>query len=373
MKVLLLGVQLTSLVNFRGPLIRDLVAAGHEVVALAPEPVEPALSQLRALGARYQEAPLARTGLNPLADFSVFLWLVRIFRQERPDALLAFQAKAVIYGIPAAWFARIPHRVAMIEGLGQGFIKTKGGLKRRIVRFLVPLLYRISLSFAQAIIFLNKDDEADFRAHGIVHRQRVLQIPGIGVDLTHYTAQPLPPLPLTFLMIGRLIVDKGVREYLAAAKHVKALYPDVRFQLLGARDPSHVGIPVEEVTAGGAVEYLGEVHDVRPFLANCHIFVLPSYREGMPRSTMEAMATSRAVITTDVPGARETVIDRENGLLVVARDIESLTAAMIALIQFPEQVRIMGQKSRSLAEQRYDVTEINKSVMALLLGNVSTN
>lgn len=373
MKVLLLGVQLTSLVNFRGPLIRDLVAAGHEVVAVAPEPVEPALSQLQAIGALYREAPLARTGLNPVADLSVFLWLVRLFRQEKPDALLAFQAKAVIYGIPAAWFARILHRVAMIEGVGQGFIQTKGGLKRRIVRFLVPLLYRISLSFAQAIIFLNKDDEADFRAHGIVHRQRVLQIPGIGVDLSHYAAQPLPPLPLTFLMIGRLIVDKGVREYLAAAQRVKALYPDVRFQLLGARDRSHVGIPVGEVEAGGAVEYLGEVQDVRPILAGCHVFVLPSYREGMPRSTMEAMATARAVITTDVPGARETVMDQKNGRLVRARDTESLAAAMIALIQSPEQVQCMGQQSRVLAEQRYDVHRINQLILSVLIPQMSGN
>ena len=232
MKILLLGVQLTSLVNFRGPLMRDLIAAGHEVVAIAPEPAEPWLSQLKALGARYIEAPIARTGLNPLKDAKSLIWLWRKLRAEKPDVVFAFQAKAVIYGIPAAWLAGIRRRVAMIEGLGQGFVKDgPQSLKRRVLGAVLPALYWLGLRKAQTVLFLNPDDEAEFRQLGIIRHQKAVQIPGIGVDLVHFSQQPLPAGPPVFLMLARLLIDKGVREFAAAAKAIRKNHPEARFQL----------------------------------------------------------------------------------------------------------------------------------------------
>lgn len=377
MKIVLLGVQLTSLVNFRGPLIRDLVAAGHEVVALAPEPVEPWRGRLDALGARYIEAPLGRTRLNPLADLAFLFWLGRVLREERPDVFFAFQAKAVIYGILAATLMRVPRRVAMIEGLGLGFAPPVPGegWKRRVARLMVPLLYRPGLAGAHAVLFLNGDDEADFRKRGLLRRgQAVVRIPGIGVDTTHYGVAPLPPAPpFVCLMVARLLVDKGVRIYAEAARRVKAEMPDVRFILLGPFDPGPAGLSRTEVEAWqaeGILTYAGETADVRPFLAACHVFILPTtYREGFPRSTLEAMATGRAIITTDVPGAREAVTHGINGLIVPPGDGSALAAAIKELIRQPNWVTAFGTASRRRVEQEFEVGRINRRILAVLTGD----
>lgn len=374
MKVLLLGVQLASLVQFRGPLIRDLVAAGHEVVAVAPEPLAARCAELQALGARYVEAPLQRTGLNPLADLKLLLWLWRMFRRERPDVLLAFQAKAVIYGLMAAAAAGIRRRVAMIEGLGVGFITGGSGWKRRLARTLIPALYRASLGSAHAVIFLNPDDEAEFRARGLVGKngQEVVQIPGIGVDVVHYAQAPLPPgPPFTCVMIARLLVDKGVREFAEAARLVQQDLPGTKFILVGPVDHGPAGIPLAEVRAwhdAGVLTYVGETSDVRPYLAACHVFVLPSYREGFSRSSLEAMAVGRAIITTDAPGAREAVRPGKNGLLVPPRNATALAAAIKELLTHPNWVTEFGTESRRMAERDFEVDGINRLILRVLVG-----
>jgi len=367
MKFLVLGSQIASLVNFRGPLIRDLIRLGHQVVAVAPEPAEPWLSQLKALGATYIEAPMARTGINPVADLKLTVWLWQLFRRERPDVLLAFHAKPVIYGGIAAVLAGIKHRTAMIEGLGQGFATEAPTLGRKLVRLLMPLLYKAGLAGAHVVFFLNQDDEAEFRARGIIKKQKVVQIPGIGIDLAHFAPTPVPPPPITFFMMARLLAEKGVREFAAAAAIVKAKYPQVKFQLLGQPENGKAGVPLNEVRQFQAIEYLGETSDVRPYLSACHVFVLPTfYREGLPRSILEAMATGRAILTTDAPGARETVVAGVNGYLVEKRHAAALAAAMERLLQEPDQLQAMGNASRALAEQRYEVGNINRQIIAAL-------
>lgn len=369
MKLLILGSQLTSLVNFRGPLIRDLVACGHEVIAVAPDPVEPWLGRLHDCGARYIESPLARSGMNPLQDISFLLWFWRVLRAERPDVLFAFHAKPVIYGMLAGWLAGIKRRIAMIEGLGQGFAVERAGWKRRILGQILPLLYRIGLACTHTVFFLNSDDEDEFRAWGIIHKQQVVRIPGIGVDLAHFTAHSLPAGPVTFLMIARLLIDKGVRDYAAAAAILKRSRPDWRFCLLGPYDPTPAGVKPEEVAGWQAIDYLGETSDVRPYLAACHVFVLPTfYREGVPRSILEAMATGRAILTTQAPGARETVVAGLNGYLVDSRNPQALAEAMGLIATDESALASMGQASRRLAEDKYEVSRINRQIITVLTG-----
>lgn len=374
MKVLLLGVQLASLVQFRGPLIQDLVAAGHEVVAVAPEPQEARCAELRALGARYVEAPLQRTGLNPLADLRLAFWLWRMFRREKPDVLLAFQAKAVIYGLRAAAAAGIRRRVAMIEGLGLGFISGGDGWKRRLARLMIPVLYRASLGAAHAVIFLNPDDEAEFRTRGLVGKagQEVVRIPGIGVDVGHYAQEPLPPgPPFTCVMIARLLVDKGVREFAEAARLVRRDLPGTRFVLFGPADSGPAGIPLAEVEGWnreGVLIYEGETADVRPGLAASHVFVLPtSYREGFPRASLEAMATGRAIVTTDAPGAREAVRPGVNGLLVPPRNATALAETLVSLLRQPHLLTAFAKASRQKAVESHDVRGVNRQILSCLL------
>lgn len=369
MKILVLGGQLAALANFRGPLIRDLIAAGHEVVAVAPEPAEPWLGQVKALGATYIEAPLQRVSLNPFADLAFMVWLWRIFRKERPDVVFAFQAKPVIYGMLAAALAGVKRRIAMIEGLGQGFANTAGSWRRRLAGAVLPLMYKVALRFAHEVIFLNADDVDDFTRLGIINGQKVRQIPGIGVDLQHFAQQALPEGPVTFIMIARLLIDKGVREYAAAAAAVKQQYPDACFLLLGPYDPSPAGIRSDEVESWSQLEYLGATSDVRPYLAVAHVFVLPTfYREGMPRSALEALAVGRVVITTDSPGARETVVAGSNGYLVKPRSVAELSAAMLAVLQHPHQLAAMAVASRKMAEERFCVQAINRQIIDAIQG-----
>ncbi len=372
MKFLVLGSQVASLVNFRGPLIRELIASGHEVIAVAPEPVQPWLGRLQEMGARYIESPMARTGINPLQDFYLTYWLWRMFRYEKPEVLLAFHAKPVIYGTLAATLAGVKKRTAMIEGLGQGFASDAITFKRKLLRGLLPLLYRIGLIGAHTVFFLNSDDEAEFRARRIITSHKVVQLPGIGVDLVHFAQKELPALPVTFLMVARLLIDKGVRDYAAAAALLKAKYPEARFQLLGGFDSGPAGITADEVKNWRAIEYLGETSDVRPMLAACHVFVLPTfYREGLPRSILEAMATGRSILTTSAPGARETVVAGVNGYLVESRNPKALAAAMEQMLLLPRnQLEAMGQASRKLAQERYEVGTINRQIIAALTDGI---
>ena len=367
MRIVMIGVQLASLVKFRAPLIRSLIAQGHQVVACAPEPSDYWENLLKETGAAYVPMPMSRNGINPLRDLRLFVWLARMIRQQKPDILFCFQAKAVIYGLPAGWLAGVKNRIAMIEGLGQGFIPGTG-LKRRIVRLVVPSLYFIALRFARRVIFLNQNDVGDFKCRYLVRDKQIRLVPGIGIDLEKFSQQPLPTAqPLIFLMIARLIIDKGVREYLAAAQIVKSKHPEVRFQLIGEPDYSHVGVPVNDVQASGAVDYIGEVRDVRPYLAGCHVFVLPTYREGMPVAAMEALATGRAIVTTDAPGAREMVVPGQNGELIPPCDIKALAQALLKMVDSAETLADKGAASRNLAVSRFEVGKINQQIISILM------
>ena len=363
--------QAFSLVNFRGPLIQALIAVGVRVYALAPDYDDKIRSQVLMLGAEPVDYALTRTGMNPLCDAFNMLQLARRLRCLKPDVTLGYFVKPVIFGTLAAWLARVPHRVAMIEGLG--YVFTDNGevwsRKRRVLRAGVSWLYRLGLSRANKVIFLNKDDVAEFVSNGLVDKTKVNCLGGIGVDLTEWPCSAPCTQPVTFLLAARLLREKGIVQYADAARIIKAKYSAVRFILLGAVDSNPGGLAKSEVAAWvdeGLLEWHGHV-PVQPWLKQTSVYVLPSYyREGVPRSTQEAMAMGRAVITTDVPGCRETVNDGVNGYLVPVRDSVALAKAMTRFIDAPELLEHMGLKSRELAEEKFDVHKINDKMLEIM-------
>lgn len=323
---------------------------------------------MRAQGAEPVDFSLSRTGMNPVRDAADMLRLIILLRKLKPDITLGYAIKPVIYGTLAAWIARVPRRFAMIEGLGYVFTPTEGAqpLKRKALRGAVSMLYATALKHANLVFFLNKDDIDELSKSRIVTPKKVFLLGGIGVDLKNWTPAPPVTKPVTFLLAARLLREKGIVEYAKAARIIKQKHPDTRFILLGSLDTNPGGLSRAEIddwVAEGILEWPGHVPDVRRWLAHSSVFVLPSYREGVPRSTQEAMAMARPVITTDAPGCRDTVIDGKNGFLVPVRDPEALAAAMERFIQHPELIEKMGQASRKMAEERFDVRKINKIIM----------
>lgn len=368
-KIAIIGNQGFSLINFRGALIAKLCAEGHEVIALSADMSEDVRGRIQELGASTQEIDLSRTGTNPFADIRSVVKLYKILRQLRPDLTLAYAAKPVIYGTIAAWLAGVPRRFAMIEGLGYIFIdRVKRGLGDGVLRALVKTLYRFALGRADRVLFLNEDDISDFVTMRLVDPSKAVLIGGIGVDLRQWLPASPVTYPVTFTLVARLLRDKGVLEFVNAARRIKQRTEDARFVLVGGIDMNPESIAASDVEGWadeGILEWAGHT-DVAPYLKKSSVFVLPSYREGLPRSTQEAMAMARAVITTDAPGCRETVIEGVNGFLVPVQDFEALAEAMQRFIDNPNLIVEMGQQSRRLAEERFDVRHANQRVVAAL-------
>jgi glycosyltransferase involved in cell wall biosynthesis len=294
---------------------------------------------------------IERSGLNPFADLRLLLQYRGLLRRFAPAAFLGFTIKPNIYGCIAARVAGVP-AIANVSGLGTVFLKS--GLLEKLV---VPM-YRYALGGADRVFFQNPDDRELFVRKGIVRGEQTRLIPGSGIDTSLYAPAALPDGPPTFLLIARLLGDKGVREFVEAARALRDELPGARFQLLGPLDGhNRTSIPraeLDEWLARGAVEYLGGTDDVRPFIAEATAVVLPSYREGLPRSLLEGAAMARPLIATDVPGCRELVEDGVNGFLCEPRDPASLAEAMSKLASLsPEARRRMGQAARTMVEDRY--------------------
>jgi len=357
-----------SLIKFRGSLIDALLDAGKDVHVAVPDLLwgsDIALA-LADKGVQVHIIPLQRNGLNPVRDLRCLLCLCLLMWRLRPQFVLSYTAKPVIYSSLAAWFMGINNRFALVTGLGYAFTGDASG-KRALLRYLVQHLYRFALKRTHGVFFQNPDDQALFRELRLLPKSVPSSIVnGSGVDIAEYSVAPLPDTH-SFLLIGRLLGDKGVREYAEAAEFVKTRYPDAVFRLVGWVDDNPEAIAEDELhhwIDSGTLEYLGKLKDVRPAVSKCRVYVLPSYREGTPRSVLEAMAMGRAVITTDAPGCRETVVDGDNGFLVPVKDVDALAAAMIKMIENPDLVARMGERSRCIAETKYDVHRVNASMLA---------
>lgn len=353
-----------SLINFRGPMIRALLNAGHRVTLMAPNFEEQARTELNRWGAHCIEVPLQRTGLNPLRDLQSCAVLVRILRREQPDHLITYTAKPNIWGGIAARIAGV-RSAAMVTGLGFAFTDVQGW-KKRLLRGLSVRLFQLSTNGNDVVVFQNPDDPIDFlAAKALKDPSKVRLINGSGVDLTYYARAPLPDAPI-FLMIARLLGNKGVREYAEAAQRVRSTHPEARFILVGGIDEGSDAVTNSEVEKWivGGIEYKGALSDIRPVMAECSVYVLPSYREGTPRSVLEAMAMGRPILTSDAPGCRETTIDGENGFLVPVRDVDALCDKMLWMIERPEERARMGQASYDMVCEKYDVARVNAALFA---------
>ena len=364
-KVLLLASYAPSLINFRGPLIRALLRGGHQVLAAAPEMDAATEGKLRELGAEPLTLHLSNASLNPLSLLASIRELRRLLRLHRPDLILSYTIKPVIVGAYAGHAAGVPKIASLITGVGFAFTDGRGGPRRWLVRRVAAWLYRAALRRSHVTIFQNRDDEALFRDFRLVPESaHVAIVDGSGVDLDHFAPRPLPRAP-SFLMIARLLRDKGIHEFAEAAIRLRREHPEVPVGLVGHLFPSPNSISQRELDelAARGIHCYGKLEDVRPAIADHSVYVLPSYREGTPRSVLEAMAMGRPVITTDVPGCRETVSEGVNGFLVPARDAEAIYAAMKRFVDQPELIEKMGAESRRIAERRYDARKISADML----------
>lgn len=348
-----------NLVNFRSNLIARLQREGFEVVALSPNDAD--VPALVALGVRHIPINVDAKGVSPVRDLALTVQYWRILRRIRPVAYLGWTIKPNVYGSLAAHALRIPV-INNISGLGTAFIKVN--LLTRIVR----RLYRAALSRSATVFFQNRNDRDLFVEQRLVPTGSTRLLPGSGIDLAQFkptagdTTRP-EQLPLAFLMVARLLRDKGVIEFVEAARIVRATHPEVEFQLLGFLDVENRTAvsrgEVEGWVAEGVVRYLGSASDVRPHLARATAVVLPSYREGMPRSLLEAAAMARPLIATDVPGCTEIARAGENAFLARVRDAGSLASAMLAMLALtPAERTAMGARGRQIAEREFDVSVV---------------
>lgn len=374
MKFLIISSFLPSVLNFRGKLLEAIHQQGYEIHIIAPDlasfPAEH--EKLLGLGYYVHEVSMQRTGTNPVADLKTLGSMYTLIKKIKPDYVLSYTIKPVIYGTLAAWLARVPNRYALITGLGYAFQNVETQTTRSIFQKLVYGLYQQALVRSHKAFFQNPDDLKLFQNLKLLNAQiPTVVVNGSGVNVADFNVLPLPvtvdqKIKISFLLIARLLVDKGVREYAEAAKIIKYKYQHVEFNLVGWIDENPSSIHQQELDqwiANKTLKYWGKLSDVRPAIAESSVYVLPSYREGTPRTVLEAMAMGRAIITTDAPGCRETVIDGDNGFLVEVKSVESLVEAMEKLILQPELITQMGSRSREIALHKYDVHQVNTHMM----------
>jgi len=351
---------------FRRHLAVDFIKAGHEIIAVAPADSLWG-PKLQALGITFVPLSLVRATISPFQDLLLLGRLIRLLIKLKPDYLFCYTIKPVIYGGLAAWVTRVKGLCSMITGLG--YVFTGKSLKQRVLQRVVKILYRFVLGKNQKVFFQNRDDAALFQQFNLVTKAQIVFVPGSGVDTEYFRPQfpPKEDASIDFLLIARLLRDKGILEYAQAATRLKQKYPQARFFVAGPyedQNPSKLSFDDwDKIKRDSGITYLGDLNDVREALADCSVFVLPSYREGMPRVVLEAMAMGKPIITTDTPGCRESIEHNVNGLLVPVKDSGALETCCEFFINDREQIAMMGEESRKRAEAVFDVKKVNAIIL----------
>ena len=365
MKFVLVSPKNRTVYNFRGDLIKEIITKGYEVIVTGPDMTD--IDKIEALGARFMEIPMNKTGTSVIGDIKYCRALTKLLKAEQPDATLGYTVKPCVYGAIAAKRAKVKSINSLVTGGGYTFTATS--LKARVLGLIVRTLYRYGFSKADHVIFQNSDDLNEFTEKGLVNREKCSFVNGSGVNMKQFEPAPFPET-ITFFMLSRLLKSKGVQEYLEAAKQVKQNHPEVRFCLLGKYETAMQDALdreyVESFIHDGIIERFEETSDVRPYYAMCSVYVLPSYREGTPRTVLEAMAMGRPIITTDTQGCRETVKDGVNGFLVPVKDSKSVADKMNWYIENPERIARMGAASRDYCAEKFDVNKVNAEMMCIM-------
>jgi glycosyltransferase involved in cell wall biosynthesis len=354
-----------NIANFRTGLIGALRAAGYEPIVIAPQDLS-ADQRMRELGVERIPISLDRSGINPWADLNLLQAYRRLLERLRPVAYLGYTIKPNIYGSLAAASLGIP-AIPNVSGLGTAFIR--GGPIQQVV----CRLYKIGFRRSPVVFFQNRDDCQLFVERRMVRPEQARLVPGSGVDLERFAPAPVAEGPPTFLFLGRLLRDKGVLEFIEAARALRSQLPSARFQLLGPIDEGNrtavTSREIDSWVAQGVIDYLGTSDDVRPFIAAATAIVLPSYREGLPRSLLEAAAMARPLVAADVPGCRDVVEDGVNGYLCAVRDPDSLANAIRRLAELPRAERFaMGQAARRKVQAQFSEDFVNRAYLDILAG-----
>lgn len=367
MKIMVISSETSTMFFYRKDMMLEFLRQGNQVVAAGDAPEEKWKDSYEEIGVKYRQFYVRRNGLNPFDDFKTVKSLKKLIEEEKPDKIFAYHSKSVVYGSIAAKKNNIDEMYVLIAGLGS--IIRGEGFKNSIIRAVLKAEYKYTFKNCKAVFTHNSEDRQLLIDEKFTDEpEKINTINGSGVNLNKFVYSETKKTNI-FLFIARLIGDKGIREYMQAAEIVKKTHPEAVFRIVGPYDTNPSAIKPEEMekyVADGTVEYIGELSDVTPQLNECMVFVLPSYHEGTPKTVLEAMATGRPVITTDVPGCRAAVSDGVNGYLVPAKDAQALADKMIYMLEnFDEAVEI-GNTGRKIAEEKYDAVKVNRSIMKIM-------
>ncbi|MEX1211401.1 MAG: glycosyltransferase family 4 protein [Balneolaceae bacterium] len=368
-RIAIIGNSASTLLRFRLEFIRNMIEQGNQVYAFSPSYKETERELLKSIGAHPVTYSMRRIGINPMHELKIISGFRKLFRNYEIEIVFNYFLKPSIYGSIAAYRAGISDVYSMFGGLGFVFSESRNIKQRLQQLFLKPfvsLLIKVALKRNRKVFFQNPDDLNEFVEMGLVSREQCVRIFGSGVNLSEFPLEKPVTDPLTFIMVGRLLEEKGYRDFYEAARKVKDTNPLVRFVILGGVDVNPGGISRHEVRTwveDGTLEWPGKVKNVQHWLKKSSVFVLPSYREGTPRSGLEALAMGLPVITTDVPGCSETVWNGENGFLISPRSPDELARNMMRFVEQPKLIVEMGKASRKIAETYYDVHKVNHSIL----------
>lgn len=366
MRMLVISPKNKTVFNFRGDLIKDMIAKGHEVMVIGPN--KDYLDDVMALGVtEFIEVPLVKDNTSVSGDLAYYKKLRAVMKEKKPDMVFGYTIKPVVYGSLAAKAAKVPHVHAMVTGLGR--VYASGGFKTKVIRMVTKILYTQAFKACEKVIFQNDDDIRELVGSKYLPAEKAMKVDGSGVNMERFARTELPVQPV-FLMVSRIIREKGVMEYCEAARVVKKAHPEARFILLGGFDASIGALKKEDIWSyidDGSIEFPGEVKDPVSFYDQCAVFTLPSYyREGLPRTILEAMSCGRAVITTDWPGCREAVVDGKNGYLVEVKNAEMLADRMTKLAEDRALLERMAGESYEICKNTYEVGIINARMREIM-------
>jgi glycosyltransferase involved in cell wall biosynthesis len=362
-KIIFIAPKTSTVLNFRGKLMNDVYKKGYEVVAIVPE--EGYDDEFKKLGVRNIVLNFNKSSLSPFSSLKYLLGLKKIIKDEKPDVVFSYAMKPVIFGSIAAHRAKVKEIYSLVCGLG--YVYAVDSFKTKILRLICGILYKIAFKYNKKVMFQNIDDINEFSKMKYLKKEKCELVNGSGVDLNKFKKNVLPNNN-SFIMVSRIIKEKGVREYFEAASIIKEKYPDAKFTYIGMYDKSYARdfLELKKYIDKGIVEYIPETNKVADYVSKHAIFVLPSYyREGIPKTLLEASAMARPIITTNTPGCRETVIDGINGYFVNPKDVNDLAEKMEKMIN-STNLQQMGNESYKICLEKFDIKIINDKMMEIM-------